>query len=98
MDGLHVEGMTQHEGNPLLRTEISQPVPGEETFDTDDNILAIGGDGLEKRFRGCWHIAVDQSLPSLVQDTEVHGAGVQVDTTIKPMRLGVESHEVSSSS
>jgi hypothetical protein len=27
MDGLHGEGMTQHEGNPLLSTEISQPGP-----------------------------------------------------------------------
>jgi hypothetical protein len=40
--------MTQHEGNPLLSTEISQPVPGDETFDTDDDILAIGAMVLRK--------------------------------------------------
>ena len=91
--------MTPHEGNPLLSTEISQPVPGEDTFDTDDDILAIGRDGLEKRFWGCWHVTVHQNLPNLVQDAEVHGAGVQVDATVKLVRLrGVKSHEVSSAS
>jgi hypothetical protein len=39
-----------------------------------------------------------KGYPSLpVQDAEVHGAGVQVDPTINPVRLGVESPEVSSS-
>src|SRR6266850_3508139 len=98
MDGLHGEGMTQHEGNPLLSTEISQPVPGEETGDTDDDIVARGRDGLEKRFWGCWHVTVHQNLPRLVQDAEVHRTSVQVDATVKLVRLGVESHEVSSSS
>jgi hypothetical protein len=98
MDGLHGEGMTQHEGNPLLRTEISQPVSGEETFDTDDDIRAIGRDGLEKRVWGCWHVTVNQHLPSLVQDAEVHRTSVQVDATVTLVRLGVESPEVSSSS
>jgi hypothetical protein len=37
-------------------------------------------------------------LAVLIQDEEVHGAGVQVDATIKLVLLGVESHEVSSSS
>jgi hypothetical protein len=98
MDRLHVEGMTQHEGNPLLRTEISQPVPGEDTFDTDDDIPAIGGDGLEQRFWGGWHVTVNENFPGLVQDAKVHGAGVQVDATVKLVLLGVKSHEVSSSS
>jgi hypothetical protein len=72
--------------------------PGDETFDTDDDILAIGRDGFEKRVWGCWHVAVHQNLPSLVQDAEGHRVGVQVDATGKLVRLGVESPEVSSSS
>src|SRR6266850_6806577 len=98
MDGLHGESMTQHEGNPLLSTEISQPIPGEDTCDTDDDILARGRDGREKRVWGCWHVTVNQNLPNLVQDAEVHRAGVQVDATIKFVRLSGESHEVSSAS
>ena len=38
-----------------------------------------------------------QDLPILVQDAEVHGAGMQVDATVKLVLLGVESPEVSSS-
>jgi hypothetical protein len=97
MDGLHAEGMTQHDGNPLLSTEISPPVPGEETFDTADAIRARGRDGLEQRVWGCWHVTVHQNLPSLVHDAEVQRAGVQVDATVKRVRLRVESPEVSSS-
>jgi hypothetical protein len=98
MDGLQVEGMTPHEGHPLLSTEISPPVPGDETFATDDDILAIGRDGREKRVWGCWHVTGHQHLPSLVHDAEGQRAGVQIDATGKLVRLGVESPEVSSSS
>jgi hypothetical protein len=97
MDGLHVEGMTQHEGNPLLRTEISPPVPGDETFDTDDDLLARGRDGGEQRVWGGWHVTGHQHLPSLVHDAEGQRAGVQIDATGQLVRLGVESPEVSSS-
>ena len=53
---------------------------------------------LRKGSGAGWHVPVHQNLPSLVQDAEVHGAGVQVDATIKLVLLGVESPEVSSSS
>jgi hypothetical protein len=41
---------------------------------------------------------VQQDLSVLIQDAEVHAAGVQVDPTVKLVLLGVESHQVSSSS
>ena len=72
-------------------------VPGEETFDADHQVLAVGCKRLEKRFRPCFHVPVAQDLSLLVQDAEIHGAGVQVDTTIKLVRLRVESPEVASS-
>jgi len=96
MDGLHVEGMTEPEGNPLLSTEISQPIPGEHTFDTDDDLLALGRNDLEERFWRGWHVTVNQNLPSLVQDAQVHRAGVPVEATIQLVRLGVKSPAVSS--
>jgi hypothetical protein len=98
MDGFHVEGVAQDEGNPLLGAEVGQPVPGEDTFDADDEILPVRRNRLEKRLGCRFHIAVQHDLAVLIQDAEVHGAGVQVDATIKLVLLGVESHEVSSSS
>jgi hypothetical protein len=97
MDGFHVEGMAEDEGNPLLGAKIGRPVPREEAFDADDEIFPVGRHGLEKWFGSCLHIPVQHNLTVLIQDAEVHTAGVQVDATVKGVLVGVESHEVSSS-
>jgi hypothetical protein len=76
MDRLHRERVAEHKRNPFARTEISQPIPGEETFDADDQSCAVGRDGLQKR---CWasgHVPVEQNLSTLVEDTEVHAASM----------------------
>jgi hypothetical protein len=97
VDSLHGEGRPQHAGEPLWGPEISQPRPSEEALDGHHQSVTIGRNGLEERFGSGLHVPVEQDLSRLVQDAEVHGAGRQVDTTIKLVRLGVESHEVSSS-
>ena len=94
--GLHGEGMPAHDGNPLLRPESSPPLPGEQTVDTDDDILALGRDGFEERCWRGWHVTVPQKRPSLVHEAEGHRAGVQVDATITLVRRGVKAPEVSS--
>jgi hypothetical protein len=97
VDGFHVEGMPQHKGNTLWRTEVGQPVPGEDTFDGHHQPVTIGRNGLEKRFRSGFHVAVHQDFPAMVHDTNIHAPGMQVDTAVKLVLLGVEAHEVSSS-
>jgi hypothetical protein len=97
MDGLHVEGMPEDEGNPFLRAEVGEPLPGEHAFNGDDNVGPIGRNALEKRLRAGFHVPMQHDLTVLVEDADVHGPGVQVDATVKLMWLGVESHEVSSS-
>jgi hypothetical protein len=98
MNGFHVEGVAQDEGNPFLGAQVGEPVPSEDTFDADNQVFAVGCNSFQKRFRPCLHIPVAQDGSILVQDAKVHGTGVQVDATIKFVLLGVESHEVSSSS
>jgi hypothetical protein len=39
---------------------------------------------------------VKQDLPLLVEDTEVHPTGMQIDAAVVSMGLSVESHQVSS--
>ena len=39
------------------------------------------------------HVAVQEHLARLVEDAQVHGACVQVDTAVVRMLLGVESHD-----
>jgi len=41
---------------------------------------------------------MDKHLSLLVQDTDVHGAGMQGDTAVKWVLFGVASQQVSSSS
>ena len=63
MDRLHGEGMTEDKRNSLAGTQVGQPVPGEDAFDTDDQIRPVGRDGLEKWLWAGWHIPVHQDLP-----------------------------------
>jgi hypothetical protein len=98
MDRLHVQGMAEDERDAFVSTEVSQPVPREHAFDRDDEPFSIGRNDFQK---GLWvrlHITVHENLAALVEDTGVHGTGMQIDATIKLVLLGVESHEVSSSS
>jgi hypothetical protein len=83
---------------PSWAQRSASQVPGEEAFDADDKIFAVGSDRLEKRLWAGFHVPVKQDLAGLVQDAKVHGASVQVDPTVKSVLLGVKAHEVSSSS
>jgi hypothetical protein len=76
VNGVHLEGMPQDEGKTLVRTAISQPVPGEQTFDGHHEAVTIGRHGLQKGCGGGLHIPVDEDLSLPVQDAEVHGAGL----------------------
>jgi hypothetical protein len=63
----------------------------------DDHTLTIGRHGLEKRLRTGFHVPMQQDLAVLVEDTDIHGAGMQIDAAVKLVLFGVESPEVSSS-
>jgi hypothetical protein len=91
MDGFHLKGMSQDEGNALLSTEIGEPIPGEDTFNGHHEPLPIGGDSPEEGFRSRFHMAVQHDFPIVAQDADVHGTGMQVDSAVKRVLMGVES-------
>jgi hypothetical protein len=62
VDGLHVEGVPEDEGDPLSRAEISQPVPGEDALGGDDEVVAIGRDGRQKGFGATAQVLVEEDL------------------------------------
>src|SRR5262245_16664502 len=97
MDGLHIQRMPEDKRNAFARAQVGEPVPGEDAFDTDDQVLPIGRNGLEKRFWASRHVPMHQDLALLIQDTEVHGAGMQINAAVKLVLLRIEAHEVSSS-
>jgi hypothetical protein len=90
--------MPQDKRNLYAGAEVGEPVPGKDTFDTDDQILTIGGNSLEEHLRTGWHVAMEQDLAVLAQDTHVHAARMEIDPAIHFVRFGVKSPEVSSSS
>ncbi len=92
MDGLHGEGMTEDNRATVCSTEVSTPVPGQHAFGSHDDLIAVGGDGLEKRLWGGLHVTVPQRFTGLVEDAHVHRAGVEIDATVIGVRCGVESH------
>jgi len=75
VDGFHVECVSKDEGNALIGTQISEPVPGEDACNGDEP-LAIGGNGLEEGFRSGLHVAMEQDVAIVAQDPEIHGAGM----------------------
>jgi hypothetical protein len=97
MDGFHLERVPEDKRQPCAGAEIGEPRPREETFDTDNQILSVRCHGLEKWLRCGLHMPVQQDLSVLMQDAEVHGAGMQVDAAVKLVLFRVESPEVSSS-
>jgi hypothetical protein len=69
---LHIQGVTEDEGDLVLSTQICEPVPGEHTLDGDDEIISIGFDNPQEPIRPSRQVPMDQDLPILVEDTEVH--------------------------
>ena len=98
LDGLHREGMTEDRGDTVFSTEGSKPVPRQQACGREDDLSAGGGDGLEQRLWGGGHVPVQQRFTSVVEDANVHGAGVEVDAAVQGVVRGGESPEVSSSS
>jgi hypothetical protein len=47
-DGLHVQGVADHEGDALLPAQVGQPVPDEHALDADDQVVAEGERALSK--------------------------------------------------
>ena len=94
MDGFHIQGMAEDKRQSLLRTQVGEPVPRKDALHSDDNILPRGGNDLQKRLRARRHIAMHQDLAVVVENTDVQGAGVQVDAAIKWMLLSGEAPEI----
>jgi hypothetical protein len=92
MDGLHGEGMTEDKRDTVFRTEVRKPVPGKHAFGRQDDLIMVRSDSFEQRLWGRGHVPVHQCFPGLVEDTHVHGAGMEIDPAVKGVLCGVESH------
>jgi hypothetical protein len=92
VNGAHVQRVSEHEGNALALTQVRQPVPGEHAFDGHDQIVAEIPHRSQERLGTAFDVARQQHRSVGVQDTQVHHPGVQVDTAVVLVLLGIESH------
>jgi hypothetical protein len=92
VDGSHVEGMAEDEGDVVLGTEVGEPVPVEDALRRYDQLLPKGLDGLEEAGAVAREVLVEQDVALGVQNAQKKGAGVKVDPAVVLMLAGIESH------
>ena len=88
----HLEGMTENEADAFSSAQIGQPVPGEEAFNADDDVLAEGTDRLEKGIGIGLHVAMKNDRAGLIENAEIHGSAVKINSAVVRMLLRIESH------
>ena len=92
VDGFHVEGMAEGEGDLVLGAEVGEPVPVEDALRRDDQVFPVGFDSLEEAGSVAGEVLVKQDVALGVKNAQIHGAGVKVDTAVMLMLLGIEAH------
>jgi hypothetical protein len=90
--------VAQDDREAFRGADVREPIPGKHALGGDDEIVAIRGDDLDERLRRRFHVAVHQHLAGGVENTDVHGLHVEIDSAIVPVLAVIESHRSSSCS
>src|SRR5439155_9990553 len=70
VDGLHVQGVAQDEGDALCGAEVGEPVPGEQALTGDGQPVAEGSDSAEEGIRPGGDSLVQDDGTGRVEDTQ----------------------------
>jgi hypothetical protein len=84
--------MAQDERDILLAAEVGDPIPGNDAFNRNNDVLSIRGDRLQKGVRIGFDVSVKDGSALLVEDTKIHRPCMQIDTAVKFVLLFVKSH------
>jgi hypothetical protein len=86
--------MAKDESDTFLRAQIGNPVPGKSAFDSDNEIIPV----LLDRFQEClpvgFDVSVEEHRTRAVDDAQIHGFCVQIDSAIILVLFRVEFHSV----
>jgi hypothetical protein len=88
--------MTQGESNLVLGTEIGQPIPAEDAFDTDDDVFQKWCDKFDQHLLIGIDILMKLNISLLIEDADVHFPGVKIDSAIILVLLSIEIHQLAS--
>ena len=92
VDGPHVQRVAQHELDSLPAAEVGEPVPGEDAFGADHQLVTEGSDGFQEGFGSGGEVAVEDHLALVREYAQVHPSRVQVDAAVERSAASVESH------
>jgi hypothetical protein len=83
VDGAHVKGVSEHEGDAGGLAGVREPVPSEHALAADGQVVAIGGDEFEKELEVVvFDVGVNELLALAIHHADVHLPGVEVDSAI----------------
>ena len=69
------ERMPSDKGNPFLRTQGRQPIPGEQTLARPHDLLARRSNDASERFGRGGQILMDEFRTAWIEDTDVQRLG-----------------------
>jgi len=61
--------------NAFVVAKIGYPVPGEDAFYSNDNILTIGSDGFEEGITVSFQVAMFPDFSFFIEDADIHCFG-----------------------
>ena len=82
VDGLHVQGVAEDEGDVHLGAQIGDPVPAEHAFHRHRQVLRVGLDGGLEGFGAGGQVPVQKDGAAVVLDAEIHPACVKIDAAV----------------
>ena len=94
VDRFHVQRMSKHEWNIAFLAKVGDPVPGKDTFDADRDVRQIRLDNLHQYFEIDRRIFMKQYFAVLIDDADVHGFCVKINTAVVSMLFRIKTHLV----
>ena len=67
VDKLHVQGVSDHEGNVLLGAAVGEPIPAEHALDANDDAFAERCDGLEQGIKVTGEVVIEDDGCAQIQ-------------------------------
>ena len=93
VNGFEIKGVGQHEVQAGPLAGIGQPVPAEQAFGADGQVVTVRGDELEEELEVIVaDVGVDELLTVPIHEADVHLAGMEVDSAVELGGRGVVFH------
>jgi hypothetical protein len=84
--------VSKGEWDMMLGTEISYPVPAENTFHADNDIIEKRENQVKEQFRISFDVFVNHDFSFVAENADIHFPGMQIDAAVILVLIVVEFH------